>query len=213
MKYIAFFLFLFSIDLYAQNTDDSYYLSIITDINNYELKNALGKTEKLKEQDYKTLFQNEINYLKTGMVSNAILSLNTSKFDYYLKGIYYVYLGDYYSRISNKFSKKSFKWYLKTYQLGIRYHNTSLKQESIRRILHQFQFNEMNFIQFSEYSDQYLGLKNDTINTFWSKYYSAFKLYYEKTEYNKKNSFTIKNYDSLLIYSQQKPFLKGRVYQ
>lgn len=213
MRYVILFLLMLSMKVYAQGSDGKSYSFIVRDINNYELEKAIVKIRNLANDEAKNLFQDEVNYLKAGLVSNQILSLDDSGFDYYLKGIYYVYLGDYYSRVSNKFNEKSYQLYLKTYQLGVQHHDISLQQEGIRRILHQFQINEMNFIQFSDYSDKYLKLDNDFINTFWARYYSAFKKYYEETEFKKKSGFTVKSYDSLLVYGKQKPFLKGRVYQ
>ncbi len=213
MKPLILFLLLFSIHNYAQNKEDVFYSSIITDINNYELEKADRKIKSISNLDCKILLQNEVNYLKTGLISNEILSLDTSNFDYYQKGIYYNFLGDYYTRISNKFSKKSYELYLKTYQLGVQNNNTSLQQESLRKMLNLFQINEMNFIQFSNISNEYSKLNNDFINTFWAKYYSIFKKYYEKTEYHKNNNFNIKSYDSLIAYCKGKPILKGKVYQ
>ncbi|PWN68556.1 LytTR family transcriptional regulator [Chryseobacterium phosphatilyticum] len=213
MKYIVFFLLMLSIDLYGQHSDDRHYSLIVKDINNYEFQKATGKIRNLTNDEARNLFQHEVDYLKAGLISNQILSLDNSGFNYYLKGIYYAYLGDYYSRVSKSFNEKSYQLYLKTYQLGVQHHDISLQQEGIRRILHQFQVNEMNFIQFSEYSDKYLQLENDFINSFWAKYYSAFKRYYEETEFKRKRGFTIKSYDSLLVYGKQKPFLKGRAYQ
>ncbi len=210
MKYLLLFLF-FNIN-YSQNTNDDY-LSIITHINNYELQKASSEIKELNNIDSKLLFQNQVDYLKSGNVSKSILTLDSSQFSYYLRGIYFIYLGDYYIRISGKFSKKAYQLYLKAYQLGQQYNNNSLQQESLRKMLSLFLLREMNFIQFSNYSDRYLMLDNDFINTFWAKYFTLFKHYYEKSEYNKDNNFNLKSYDTLVYFANKKPFLKGSVYQ
>lgn len=210
MKYLLLFLF-FNIN-YSQNTNDDY-LSIITHINNYELQKASSQIKDLNNIDSNLLFQNQVDYLKSGNVSKSILTLDSSQFSYYLRGIYYIYLGDYYLRISGKFSKKAYQLYLKAYQLGQQYKNKSLQQESLRKMLMLFMINEMNFIQFSNYSERYLLLDNDFINTFWAKYFTLFKQYYEKSEYNKDNNFEVKSYYTLVNTANKNPFLKGTVYQ
>lgn len=214
MRTVAIVVFVFLINIiYSQKIDNDYFATIVTDINNYELENADIKIRNLNDHNSKILFQNEVNYLKTGAVSNDILSLNTSNFNYYLKAIYYDFLGDYYFKVSKKFSDKSYQLYLNSYKLGLQYHNISLQQESLRRMLNLFQKSERNFKQLDTYSNKYLALNNDFINTFWARYYYLFKKFYEREELKKKNNFSITDYDSLLIYCNQKPILKAKVYQ
>jgi len=209
MKFYIVLFWLFSGFGFCQS--NIIYVSILRELNFYNTREARLLAQTLEASE-KRFFIAEIDYIEKGTLdTEAIFGMANSNNEF-LKGLYYNALGDLELRTSKKFSQKAHLNYLKSLEIANILGSPVLKSESLRRILMNYQINNMNSGDYEKYSLEYLQTSQDSIDIFWAKYYHYFLKAYKK--FNKeKVEFSSENYDSLIPLVQNNPILLGKIYQ
>ena len=209
MKFFIVLFWLFSGFGFCQS--NTIYKDIIKELNVYNTSKAKILIGSLG-YDEKRFFLAEIDYIEKGKLeSDFVFSLANTK-NPFLKSLFYNALGDLQLRTSKKFTHKAHLNYLKSFEIANTQNDIFLKEEVLRRILINYQMNNMNSGDYEKYAATYLKISSDDINIFWAKYYDFYLKAYKKYK-NEKINFSSKSYDSLLPLVQEHPILLGKVYQ
>ena len=177
MKFFIVLFWLFSGFGFCQS--NTIYKDIIKELNVYNTSKAKILIGSLG-YDEKRFFLAEIDYIEKGKLeSDFVFSLANTK-NPFLKSLFYNALGDLQLRTSKKFTHKAHLNYLKSFEIANTQNDIFLKEEVLRRILINYQMNNMNSGDYEKYAATYLKISSDDINIFWAKYYDFYLKAYKK---------------------------------